>query len=853
MMEYLPLQRRLEESVFGMAGNIGAEAATIVFVSLILGLVMLEIGFAKAEDWAKEHETNELFEKLKKELTMMGILSFTVFIYQTAYDNAENEYYMAFEMSHIVILFIAISFIIQASFLLQFAFKEGKHFLLAQRTTATDLLDMYNVMKKESAMATWFFTKSPFWVPAFPAFRNDIENKLIERLFLYKHKLPDEFRFAHYMSKLFSKYISELGEVSPISWVLLGLLVLLNMARIFSIDGTYETRLCPRGEGEDGDEEKDERKLFAAVFLPHLARKLHRRLMRSLSEEEGGDEEEEEFHPVCYTFLFEYAFVVIMQLGFIMVVVYMCSAYYHQAMLKALLEEEELEWDSDKGREIYLDVLQNMAYDEGEHQRSVSKDGGSPEKTWNRRASRRGSNIPSSITNNPVHHVNAHTDNTMGRDRPNNPLLVGEAVVDEVSKSLADRREGTEHEQELAVRGATGVSSPKKPTRRRSSAPYYNKKAMEVMKNEQQSILSETKREEDNEREMREMGLVKRVKTFFYTCFYGEQGGGHLDSLFLFSNPNLFFGAVEFTLLMQCLYIAMWATQLVPLLVQYENKSEAFGWGLGLTLPMLGNFLIIRLVLSRAVMLQAVCGVHPQVLGEVTEEAIEEDHCLERLRRAVRHRLEADVEAVRWEALAASGTPDAELPEQTSHEKVASYKVFLKRIFDTYDDDGSGAIGEREFVTMLNDLCVYFSRSSFKILWFAIDFDLSGEVSWDELFIIMFPELKAEMKRELAIVNKLREALGNKFNEMKLTSKDERLQYMKTVFEQYDADQSGTIDVHEMEDLVREYLPEMDTKGTEQLFAAIDTDGEGGIEWSEFSDIFFGIAEQQEKKTLKWF
>jgi Ca2+-binding EF-hand superfamily protein len=297
----------------------------------------------------------------------------------------------------------------------------------------------------------------------------------------------------------------------------------------------------------------------------------------------------------------------------------------------------------------------------------------------------------------------------------------------------------------------------------------------------------------------------------------------------------------------------MWATQLVPLLVQYENKSEAFGWGLGLTLPMLGNFLIIRLVLSRAVMLQAVCGVHPQVLGEVTEEAIEEDHCLERLRRAVRHRLEADVEAVRWEALAASGTPDAELPEQTSHEKVASYKVFLKRIFDTYDDDGSGAIGEREFVTMLNDLCVYFSRSSFKILWFAIDFDLSGEVSWDELFIIMFPELKAEMKRELAIVNKLREALGNKFNEMKLTSKDERLQYMKTVFEQYDADQSGTIDVHEMEDLVREYLPEMDTKGTEQLFAAIDTDGEGGIEWSEFSDIFFGIAEQQEKKTLKWF
>ena len=121
------------------------------------------------------------------------------------------------------------------------------------------------------------------------------------------------------------------------------MLVLLNLARIFVIDPTYETKLCPLGEGEGGDEEGDERRrLFGNVFLPHLARKLHRRMLRSLREEEEDDEEEEEeFHPVCYTFLFEYAFVVVMQLGLIMVVVYLFSAYYHQAMLKTLLEEEE--------------------------------------------------------------------------------------------------------------------------------------------------------------------------------------------------------------------------------------------------------------------------------------------------------------------------------------------------------------------------------------------------------------------------------------------------------------------------------------------------------------------------------
>ena len=65
----------------------------------------------------------------------------------------------------------------------------------------------------------------------------------------------------------------------------------------------------------------------------------------------------------------------VMQLGLIMVVVYLFSAYYHQAMLKTLLEEEELFWDDKRGRESYIEVLKNMAYEENE-QLSHSKDGG---------------------------------------------------------------------------------------------------------------------------------------------------------------------------------------------------------------------------------------------------------------------------------------------------------------------------------------------------------------------------------------------------------------------------------------------------------------------------------------------
>ena len=51
--------------------------------------------------------------------------------------------HQAFEMSHIIILFVAIAFIMQASFLLNFAVNEGNNFLRTSRTTHSELLEQY--------------------------------------------------------------------------------------------------------------------------------------------------------------------------------------------------------------------------------------------------------------------------------------------------------------------------------------------------------------------------------------------------------------------------------------------------------------------------------------------------------------------------------------------------------------------------------------------------------------------------------------------------------------------------------------------------------------------------------------
>ena len=68
----------------------------------------------------------------------------------------------------------------------------------------------------------------------------------------------------------------------------------------------------------------------------------------------------------------------------------------------------------------------------------------------------------------------------------------------------------------------SGINSPRKANRRRSG-PYYNKKAMEVMRQEQQSMLAEAENEKKHEKELQEMGLVEHIKKFLSKCFYSEK------------------------------------------------------------------------------------------------------------------------------------------------------------------------------------------------------------------------------------------------------------------------------------------------------------------------------------------
>jgi Ca2+-binding EF-hand superfamily protein len=746
--------RRLEEeSVFGMARDLDAKAVATVFIGLIFLLVCLEIGFTSLEHWAEHHHSSELFEKLKKELTMMGILSFTVFVLQTVYANAtENDYYEAFEMSHIVILFIAIAFIIQASFLLNFAIKEGDYFLKMSRTTPEDLLSQYKHMRKSSTFQSWLFDHAPFWFPTVPSFRNEIRSKLIELLFINQHKLPDEFRFPQYISKLFQKYISELGEVSPLNWILLGTTVALNYGKIRLIDRSEVESICGESPAEP-DAGLERRFLHEGEFV------------------------------ICYEYIFSYALIVTFLLFVVIICVYVSSAYYFEQLLREACSREGVTVTRESGRKAYIDVLKNMMIND--------------EKQAEKRATSSASDTKVKIfeevhaTTKGLSHASTKVLFKTGELR--NPLL------------------GKEH-----IRSSDGDLDEREDI-------------LEVRIEDQLEEIKEIENEEKEENAGCLHSFIKCITQAFAT----SESIGNLQSIFWLNSSGMFFSMVELVLLLQCFYMAMWATQLVPMIVLYGENVVS--WIIWFTVPIIINFMIIRLTLTRAVMLQAICGVHAEVLGEVKEEAIEEEHCLDKLRHAVRERF--------------SGLNAKDLHGKLSKEELTKMKVNLKLLFDKYDKDGSGDIGKKEFLQLLTDLKVFLSKRAFKILWQAVDYDLSGEISWEEMFIILFPELKSLLKEELEIVASFRRAISDRLMAQGILEQVKMTEYMRAEFDKFDVDQSGSIDESEMLLVVKDYMPLMRDKDAKKLFAAIDVDGEGGIDWKEFRELIFGIQQIQKRRS----
>jgi Ca2+-binding EF-hand superfamily protein len=163
----------------------------------------------------------------------------------------------------------------------------------------------------------------------------------------------------------------------------------------------------------------------------------------------------------------------------------------------------------------------------------------------------------------------------------------------------------------------------------------------------------------------------------------------------------------------------------------------------------------------------------------------------------------------------------------------------VKNLFDEFDDDGSGEIGEEELRALIQMLGVTFNEDELKATMLELDKDGSGEVDFQEFY---------KWWRDPA-------------TEGRLAACKERMSSVKDRFDEVDIDHSGSLDREEVRQLCEKMLEvELSEQQLDQGMAEMDGDGGGEVDFNEFyiwwdrcNEGLLGEAKlRAERKAAQW-
>ena len=157
------------------------------------------------------------------------------------------------------------------------------------------------------------------------------------------------------------------------------------------------------------------------------------------------------------------------------------------------------------------------------------------------------------------------------------------------------------------------------------------------------------------------------------------------------------------------------------------------------------------------------------------------------------------------------GKAGGEYLERMAHMKAEM--DYIQELFDEFDDDGSGEIGEAELTQLIRMLGVNMNKNEISQTMIELDNDSSGEVDFQEFY----------------------KWWHDPVTEGRLAACKERMATVKDVFDEVDADGGGALDRGEIRVLCEKLLgvelsePELDAG-----MAEMDGDGGGEVDFSEF-------------------
>lgn len=210
----------------------------------------------------------------------------------------------------------------------------------------------------------------------------------------------------------------------------------------------------------------------------------------------------------------------------------------------------------------------------------------------------------------------------------------------------------------------------------------------------------------------------------------GTQIAQDIVRIFLFSNPSIYYAWIMGQVMTISCYVALWLTNFLAIALRLQ-KDHGF-WICATIIPALLSMVLSFYSVRCAALLKAVSTLDKDIVEELLEDAEAAKNLSISLREKILSRLES-----------------VESPEEE-----------LKVLFQEIDINNSKSLSRSEFQIFLHDLDITFSRKRWVQIFKQIDRNFDDEISWEELFLFIFPDHNEARNAELQRLKRIRKSVS---------------------------------------------------------------------------------------------
>lgn len=262
---------------FGAFEHISAVRATAALMLVTCFIITFEY-LSKLVDQLQEEYAyfHNMIQRLFKELTIMGIVSFIVVMYETSagpspsgdgahQTNDQHEWLQAVDTVHIMLFFMALFYVLHGFLLIIISILITSEYSKFHRINLNDVIDM--VVK----LSDWqkYVYKSNY-IFASNA-RELVEFHMLKKFFNETYFYSDEFDFAAYLAGCFHAYCIELLDVGIFTWITVSIIGAINLARVEAFRGVNDCTDTEHGEDADCTGYHLSVFLFSGVLVSFIA------------------------------------------------------------------------------------------------------------------------------------------------------------------------------------------------------------------------------------------------------------------------------------------------------------------------------------------------------------------------------------------------------------------------------------------------------------------------------------------------------------------------------------------------------------------------------------------------------